>query len=237
MAKGVFVTGNGTGIGKTYVAALLLKKFSGMGLGTTYMKPVETGCKPSPDGATLVDSDTVYALGFASCKTAMSLHAPYRFSSPSSPHLAARENEDEIKIEEIVQTYESLQKNTAADIVVVEGAGGVLVPISNKEYIVDIMRALRIPAILVADPGLGALNHTFLSLCALERYAVPVAGVVINNTHNIGRDVVYDDNVRMIRQHVYPLPCLDLGYDDTQTGRAADNEQLTGFCDEIISGI
>jgi dethiobiotin synthase len=238
MAKGVFVTGSGTGVGKTYVSALLMREFSKEGRGVTYMKPIETGCKRSEDGAALVNSDTVYALSFASRKTAMSLHAPYRFASPCSPHLAARESECAIRIEEIASAYENLNKNTSADITLVEGAGGALVPISEREYVVDIMRALKTPAILVVDPGLGTLNYTFLSLHALEHYGVPVVGIVVNNPRNIGRDFVYEDNVMTIRRYIHPLPCLDLGYDDTDAGgAAADNEQLTGFCNEIISRI
>jgi dethiobiotin synthetase len=231
MAKGIFVTGSGTGIGKTYVSVLLLKGFSALGLVTTYMKPVETGCGEPPAGGGMPDGpDTLYALGFASYKTGIDLHSPYRFPPACSPHLAAREAGCEISVDKIVSTYENLVKNSAADIIVVEGAGGVLAPIDdNDKYMADVMKALSIPAVLVSEPDLGTLNHTFLSMKELVRQEIPTVGVVINNVHSIGRGFVYEDNVRMIRKHAGPIPCVDVDY--------GEDIEITEFCREIISSI
>ncbi|MDR2577862.1 MAG: dethiobiotin synthase [Chitinispirillales bacterium] len=228
--KGVFITGSGTAVGKTYVSALLLKGFSELGHKTTYMKPVETGCEDAPlSDKTPVGVDTLYALKFASCKTDFNLHSPYRFSPACSPHLAARIDGSEIKVENIVLTYGNLNKNTAANIVLVEGAGGLLVPVNDKEYITDVIKALGIPVILVVTPGLGTLNHTFLSLRVLEQYKIPVAGIVINNAQNIKRNFIYEDNVNTIRLRTSPIPCLNTDYN-----AQADNK-LTEFCDEVIA--
>lgn len=229
MSTGFFITGNGTGVGKTFVSALLLRGFFALGYGTTYMKPVETGCWASSYGRTSAGSDTMYALGFTSLKTDINLHSPYRFSPPCSPYLAARKDHREIDIREILQAYNNLNINTSADIVIVEGAGGVLVPINENEYMADMMKSLGIPAVLVTNPGLGTLNHTFLSLRALEFYNIPVAGIVINNAQNIERDFIYDDNVELIRRHVDPVPCLDVEHDCMDM-----SERLTEFCDAVI---
>ncbi|MDR0330254.1 MAG: dethiobiotin synthase [Chitinispirillales bacterium] len=239
MAKGVFVTGSGTGVGKTYVSALLIRGFSALGHRVTYMKPVETGCSGFglPGGALIGDTpagdasvgdvladgvstsnvsigaDTHLALGLTSCKSGdISLHSPYRFAPACSPHLAAREANCRIDIGHIVLAYEKLAKSAAADVVIVEGAGGVLAPISDNEYMIDVMRALRIPAILVVEPSLGTLNHTFMSLRELGRSEVDVVGVVINNACGINRDYIYNDNAASIRRYVGSIPCLDFGH-------------------------
>jgi len=211
MAKGIFITGSGTGVGKTFVSALMLREFSARGFKTTYMKPVETGCDAFDVGMS-AGSDTLYALGFASHVADIDLHSPYRFAPACSPHLAARENHQEIEIDNIVAAYNSLINDTSADIILVEGAGGVLVPVNDKAYMVDVMKSLGIPALLVVNPGLGTLNHTFLSLRVLEQYGIPVIGIVISNAQNIKRDFIYEDNVKTIRKHVAPIPCLDLNY-------------------------
>ena len=214
MTKGVFVTGSGTGVGKTHVSKLLLNGLSNIGYGATYMKPVETGCEELPNGEVSVGADTAAALKLASYQADdINLHSPYRFVPACSPHLAAVSCGCDISIDRIVLTYENLTENVSADIVVVEGAGGVFVPVNdNNQYMADVMKALSIPVIFVTTPELGTLNHTFLSLLALERYGIPVIGVIINNAHNIERDFIYEDNVRTIRKRVAPVPCLDLGY-------------------------
>jgi dethiobiotin synthase len=229
MPAGIFITGSGTGVGKTFVSALMLRGFFALGYGTTYMKPVETGCGASPDGGMPAGSDTLYALGFASRKTDINLHSPYRFAPACSPHLAARENRQEINIERIASAYNNLIADTSADITIVEGAGGVLAPVNDREYMADIMKSLGIPAALVTGPGLGTLNHTFLSLRVLERYNIPVAGVVINNAQNITRDFIYEDNVETIRRYVDPAPCLDVDYNCMDM-----NERITAFCGAVI---
>jgi len=230
MAKGFFITGSGTNVGKTYISALLVKGLIELGRKVTYMKPVETGC--SENGKDNLGADARYVLGFTECKTDAGLHSPYLFDPACSPHLAARMANREICIDNIISAYENLNKNTSADITIVEGAGGLLVPINdNNEYVADMIKALAIPAIVVTDPGLGTLNHTFMSLRTLERYGIPVIGVVINNARGIERDFIYEDNAATISRHVLPLPCLDVDY------RNLSDKHLAGFCNEITSRV
>jgi dethiobiotin synthase len=256
MAKGFFITGSGTYVGKTHVSKLLLTGFSKLGYGVTYMKPVETGCNETLTSAanntgweTSTGTDTAAALRFASRRAAdLNLHSPYRFIPACSPHLAARGSDNKISVARIVSVYEDLKKCTTADITIVEGAGGLLVPINDDgQYVADVIKALSIPAILVVMPGLGTLNHTFMSLHTLERYGIPVAGVVVNNPQNIGRDFIYEDNVNMIRRHVAPLRCLDvnytadlnadLGVSDKDNGGTPGESPLTEFCHGLTSSV
>jgi dethiobiotin synthase len=229
MTKGIFITGSGTGVGKTHISKLLLHGFLKLGRSVSYMKPVETGCQLSPDEKTLVGSDTLSVLELTNYKTEISLHSPFRYEPACSPHLAAQLSGQEINICDITTSYKTLCGKTQTDIMIVEGAGGVLVPINDKEYIVDVIKALSIPAVLVTTPGLGTLNHTFLSLSTLKQYGISVAGVVINNSQNTERDFIYEDNIKTICKHIAPIPCLDVDYN------GISDEMLMEFCNEIES--
>ena len=212
MTTGIFITGSGTGVGKTHVSKLLMAGFSKLRRSVSYMKPVETGCQLSPDKKTLTGQDTLSALELTNHKVEVNLHSPYRYEPACSPHLAAQLSGQEINIDVITAAYNELCDKTQTDIMIVEGAGGLLVPINSKEYIVDVIKALNIPAVLVTTPGLGTLNHTFMSLNILKQYDISVIGVVINNAQNTERDFIYEDNVKRIREHVAPLNCLDVDY-------------------------
>ncbi|MDR3012215.1 MAG: dethiobiotin synthase [Chitinispirillales bacterium] len=233
MTKGFFIAGSGTGVGKTYVATTLLSGCAELQRSATYMKPIETGCERAEDGTMLTGSDTLDALSFVCSKhkTDIDLHSPYRFHPACSPHLAARMDGSEICIKKIVSVYEKLKKATSTEAIFVEGAGGILVPIGDRKYVADLMKALEIPAILVVDAGLGTLNHTFMSLRILEHYDIPLAGVVINNAQNAKRDFIYEDNVKTIREHISPSPILDIDCDEMS------NEPLKEFCNEILYGV
>ncbi|MCL2690460.1 MAG: dethiobiotin synthase [Chitinispirillia bacterium] len=229
MTTGIFITGSGTNVGKTHVSKLLLNGFSKLGRSVSYMKPVETGCQLSPDKKMLAGSDTLSLLALTNHKTDIKLHSPYRYEPACSPHLAANLAGQNINIGGITAAYKTLCDKTKTDIMIVEGAGGVLVPINGKEYIVDVIKALNIPAVLVTTPGLGTLNHTFLSMKILKDYGISIAGVVINNAQNIERDFIYEDNIKTIRKHIALTPCLDVDYN------GISDEMLMEFCNEIES--
>jgi len=241
-AKGIFITGTGTGVGKTHVSALLLRGFSRIGQASTYMKPVETGCERCSGGKALAGADTLFVLGFAERKTGIDLHSPYRFEPACSPHLAARLENCEIDVSHIVSAYNDLSKETAADIIIVEGAGGLLVPVAeNNVYMADVAEALGLSAVIVTEPDLGTLNHTFLSLRELERRAIPLAGVVINNARNVERNFIYEDNVEIICRHVAPVPCLDVDYSGMPITSSERydilSKRITEFCNNVISRV
>jgi dethiobiotin synthetase len=163
--NGIFITGTDTGIGKTTVAASLLKWLRAQGVDAVPMKPVQTGYPKADD--------------LAVCGVrANDLNAPYRLRMAASPHLASR---GQIRIAKIVRAFRALSKQH--DFIVVEGAGGVLVPLNFRETMLDVMKALRLPVLVVARAGLGTLNHTLLTLNELRRANLHVAGVMLNPGH------------------------------------------------------
>jgi malonyl-CoA O-methyltransferase len=183
--RGVFVTGTGTGIGKTVVSACLVHRW-----GAAYWKPVQTGI--AEDTA---DSDTVAALAGAAGH-----HAPrHVFRAPLSPEAAAA-----LEGAAVALTDFDLPATTRP--LVVEGAGGVMVPLNAQCFMVDLMVRLALPVVLVASSGLGTINHTLLSLAALRARHLAVAGVVLVGEANPG-------NAEAIARHgqvriLHTLPTL-----------------------------
>lgn len=171
--NGFFITGTDTGVGKTALSALLLAELRRRGINAAPMKPVQTGCA---SGA----SDLDYSLSMADLKITeerRALMSPYLFEPACSPHLAAELAGTEIEIARIVSAAQELA--AGYERLIVEGAGGVLVPINRWETLLDLMQALGLPVLLAARPGLGTLNHTLLSLRALKSAGISVAGVVL----------------------------------------------------------
>ena len=177
----VFITGTDTGVGKTVVAAALLAAARAAGMDAVPMKPVQTGCAPTSDPGSVPDLDFCLAMaGWAPAPAERALLCPYPLQPPCSPHLAAAMAGRRISIPRIAYRFGRLA--AAHDAVVVEGAGGVLAPLNERETMLDLMRALRLPVLLVVRPGLGTLNHTLLSLGALRGAGVRAAGLVVVHT-------------------------------------------------------
>ena len=156
-----FVTGTDTGVGKTYVAALLA-----VGMGCAYWKPVQSGA----------DTDTDWVRRTAGLPASRLVPEAYRLPEPLSPHEAARRQGVEIDMARLaLPDRERL---------VVEGAGGVMVPLNGDYLMIDLIAALRLPAVIVARSELGTINHTLLTLEQLRRRDCPVLGVVVNGPGN-----------------------------------------------------
>lgn len=176
--RSVFIAGTDTGVGKTTVAAALLAAARRAGVDAVPMKPVQTGCVPR--GRRLIAPDLRLCLAAAGLRLGAREQeklCPYRFRPACSPHLAARLARTPIRLPRLCACLEALRRGH--DAVIVEGAGGVLVPIGRGRTMADLMRAFGLPVVLVARAGLGTLNHTFLSLEALRARGLPVAGVVL----------------------------------------------------------
>lgn len=167
MFRGVFVTGTDTGIGKTVVSAALLHGLRSR-IGVRYWKPVQTGIEQ--------DDDTRTVAWLAGCQPRELFAAGIRLPRPLSPHLAARLDGRVIALDDLV-TLASAQP--PGELWVVEGAGGVLVPLNDTQLMVDLAAALALPVVVVARTTLGTINHTLLTIEALRRRALAVAGVVM----------------------------------------------------------
>lgn len=199
--SGVFVTGTDTGAGKTLVASALLRAFAGSGLRAAGMKPVASGCNAAAQDRA---NEDVAALNAASnVRAPLDLVNPYCFEPAIAPHIAARTTGVIISLEHIRENYVALTK--LADRVVVEGAGGLLVPLHDTEDFADLARVLGIPVLLVVGLRLGCLNHALLTAEAIVSRGLPFAGWVANQ---IDPAMPYrQENIDTLRQRL-PAPLL-----------------------------
>ncbi len=177
MGRGLFITGTDTGVGKTVVAATLLVGLQEAGLRMAALKPVETGC-PSQDGRP-VPADAEYLRAVGRLAEPVEAIAPYAFVLPASPLAAARQAGAAITLDRIVEAYTALA--LVADCVLVEGAGGLLVPLAEGVQFPEVVRRLRIPVVVVARTALGTLNHTQLTVREAGRAGLEVIGIVLND--------------------------------------------------------
>jgi dethiobiotin synthase len=175
MSKGLFITGTDTEVGKTYVAARLLRWLRGQRVDAVPMKPVQTGAdgNHSPDLATCLD-----AAGLEPTEEELRLMAPYCYEPACSPHLAGRIAGESPSIDRIAACARALEQDR--DCVLAEGAGGVLVPLDESSTMLDLMRELGYPVLLVARAGLGTINHSLLSLRTIQAAGLRVKGIVFN---------------------------------------------------------
>jgi malonyl-CoA O-methyltransferase len=162
----VFVTGTDTNVGKTVVCAALLRRYQAQRLG--YWKPVQTGIEQ--------DDDTAEVVRLSACRPDDVLAEGVRLERPVSPHLAARLAGTAIDLDRLMGLAECRMGGRPW---IVEGAGGVLVPLTEGELMIDLMARLRLPALIVARSTLGTINHTLLTVEALERRSIAIAGVVL----------------------------------------------------------
>ena len=201
MARGYFVTGTDTGVGKTTVAVALIHALRQRGLRVAAMKPVAAGCE-WVEGQ--LQNDDVMALSVAA-----NVHAdpqlvnPYAFVPPIAPHIAAAQAGVEIDMDKIVSAYAALSR--AADVVVVEGVGGFRVPLGEHLDTADLAQALDLPVVLVVGMRLGCLNHALLTAEAIAHRGLAWAGWVAN---------VFDAHLPALAENLatlellLPEPCL-----------------------------
>ena len=175
-AAGLFVTGTDTGVGKTHCAVLLTRALASRGLRVAVMKPVAAGAAPTTEG--LRNEDALALMEAASVAADYATVNPYCLPAPVSPHLAAAACGIEITLAPILQAYARLAR--AADLVIVEGAGGWLAPLAPRLTIADLARALALPVVLVVGLRLGCLNHAALSAEAIRACGLPLAGWIGN---------------------------------------------------------
>ena len=176
--KGLFITGTDTGCGKTCVGAALARGARERGLRVRILKPVETGC--SGDPGELRPEDALTLARAAGDERSLDRICPYRLRLPAAPELAARSSGIRIELPRIRAAYRD--SANGADLVLVEGAGGLLVPLAPGLDMADLARELGTPLVIVARARLGTLNHTRLTLEAARTRDLPVAGVVISHT-------------------------------------------------------
>ncbi len=218
--NGFFITGTDTDAGKTVAAAAVLVSMRAAGIDAVPMKPVQTGGRldrrpgsalsstapvrsdgraggwPNPE---LQSPDLAFCLRMAELRPdAEELQdmVPYIYEPACSPHLAAAKTGREISLDRILEAFHSLLRKH--DRVVVEGAGGLLVPLTGDKTMIDLMAMLGLPVILVARPGLGAINHTLLSIRELERSGLTLHGIIFCDAKGSGWGEIEENNAETI---------------------------------------
>ncbi len=176
--NGIFLTGTDTGCGKTRVGVALAGAARAQGLRVRVLKPVETGCEER-NGA-LVPADAIRLAEAAEDRRELDLICPYRLRVPAAPDVAARKQGVEIDPARIEKLYR--EAAAQADLVLIEGAGGLLVPLGPGLDMAGLARRSGWPLLLVARARLGTLNHTLLSLEAARTRGLRVLGVVVSQT-------------------------------------------------------
>jgi dethiobiotin synthetase len=195
-ARGVFVTGTDTGIGKTRASTLLVRAQRACGRRAIGMKPVASGCRETPDGLRNEDAEALIAASDPA--PAYALCNPYAFAPPIAPHIAAREAGFEIALDPIVAAYGKLA--AIADRIVVEGVGGWSVPLSDALMQADLVRALDLPVVLVVGLRLGCINHALLSARAIRADGCVLAGWIANRIEPGMARV--DENLHSLRARI-----------------------------------
>ncbi|HEV7716779.1 MAG TPA: dethiobiotin synthase [Steroidobacteraceae bacterium] len=176
-ARGLFITGTDTGVGKTLVSVAIMKALAGEGLRVAGMKPVAAGAEPTPIG--LRNDDALALAAAANIEISYETVNPFCFPLPASPHISAEHAGIAIDLVVIRKNFDALRANS--DVVVVEGAGGWLAPINDRETMADIAATLNLPVVLVVGLRLGCLNHALLTAQAIESRGLRFAGWVANH--------------------------------------------------------
>lgn len=185
MSKAVFITGTDTEIGKTVIASAIVLGIRMKGIDCGVMKPVQCA-----------GDDALALKEVSQAEDSFGLINPYYFKRPLSPHLAAKLERRRIVPKKIISSYKSLSRRH--QFLVVEGAGGLLVPLKSNFLIADLVRELDIPVIVVARLGLGTINHSLLTIEAIRRRGIKVIGIIFNQSKKEPIGVCERDNPLII---------------------------------------
>jgi dethiobiotin synthetase len=186
--SGLFITGTDTGVGKTFVTSLVARHFRGEGLDVGVMKPISTG--PA------AENDAVWLKKVLKLSDPLELINPIRLKHPLAPYPASKIENRKLKIGTIFQAYKKLC--ALHDLVLVEGIGGVMVPIKKDYLVIDLIKDFSLPTIIVARPKLGTINHTLLTIEALKKRRVNIFGIIINGY--TGKDLSEKTNASVITE-------------------------------------
>lgn len=175
LPKQLFVTGTDTDVGKSVAALLILKALQQAGGQPVYLKPLQTGCiNPHAPGSDAAFIDAHWGKDTAMDPVRSTL---YCFRQPKAPWLAALNSDQAIEPDELIKAINRFRETSPA--LVIEGAGGLMVPITRTFLMIDLMARLKIPSVLVARDGLGTINHTLLSIAALRSRNIALQGIVL----------------------------------------------------------
>ncbi|KMZ43901.1 MULTISPECIES: dethiobiotin synthase [Bacillales] len=184
--SGLFITGTGTGVGKTIVTAGIASVLRETGVDIGVWKPVQSGARAYDKG-----SDAMHLRSWSGVPDACEEIAPLCFEAPLTPYLAAEAEGKSLTMEEVIACGRPLMERYPA--LLVEGAGGLIVPLTPTETMADLAARLNLPMLIVARAGLGTINHTLLSVWYARELGIEVVGVILNQNNSTG---VIDESVK-----------------------------------------
>ncbi len=211
MSKNLFITGTGTDVGKTYVTGLVIKKLMESGGKAAYYKAAMSGNERRADGS-LIPGDALSVKEVSGIAQPLEKMCPYIYENAYSPHLAARIEGGPVELAVVLEGFRKVSE--AYDYVTVEGSGGILCPIRYDEeriMLEDVIKALDLSCLLVADAGLGTINSVVLTVTYMRARNIPVVGMIFNRFHP--GDVMEEDNIRMCEEltGLKTLACVQEG--------------------------
>lgn len=218
--RGLFVTGTDTEIGKTYVAALVARALAAAGHRVGVYKPAASGC--TLEDGQMVSGDAVALWQAAGSPGTLEEVCPQRFAAPLAPHLAA-EAEGRVLDADLLRSGIEVWL-ARSDVVLVEGAGGLMSPLGRDEFVADLAYDLGFPLVVVARNTLGTINHVLQTLvtAATFRDSLDVAGVVLNEPVPRGDDLSTETNAQEIRRHAVAPLLAEVGPGATRFEPAVD---------------
>lgn len=224
---GIFITGTDTGVGKTAVTAGLAGALKYKGYNVGVMKPVQSGAG-SRNGR-LFSQDARFLIKASGCPDEEELICPVLLREALAPGVAAKMEGKNVDINRIVSAYRELEKRH--DLMLVEGAGGIAVPLKDRFLISDLIKLLDIPAIIVARAGLGTINHTFLTIEYARKSGIEIIGVIINNYQG---GVVEDTNPGVIEE-LTGVPVLGIIPHDSDL--CTESVEIGGIVSSVLDSV
>lgn len=179
--KGLLITGTDTGVGKTLVVCSLAAALRERGLRVAPFKPAETGCATNPITGELIPADAVLLRKASGTEADLDIICPYRFPTPVAPWIAARQSNVQIDPERLQYCYQKLV--SLHDVVLVETAGGIMVPLAADYHYGNMAQKLWLPVIVVIGSKLGAINHALLTWAFLQQAGIKIAAWVLNHPY------------------------------------------------------
>ncbi len=239
MRRGFFITGTDTGVGKTVIAGALLLIIRSLGISVCGMKPIETGCMKSENvvqkaesrvkDTLLIPADGMFLKEIADMDDSIDIITPIRFENPLAPFPASEIEGTPVNIEKIKKAFEDLLRKY--DMAVIEGIGGLLVPLNRNYFVLDLIKQFGLPVVIVSRPGLGTINHTLLTVNYAIKEGLNVAGIIMNYSQPPENTLAEKTNSRVLQQ-ISPVPLLgifpyleDLGKDTIERA-AVENLNL-----------
>ncbi|HIF51181.1 MAG TPA: dethiobiotin synthase [Thiotrichaceae bacterium] len=207
MSKGIFITGTDTGIGKTRFTLALMTALKNQGHQVSGMKPIASGARLK--NGRIINEDAELIMRYCSKSTDYHLINPAVFELAVAPHIASSKKNEKIDLNQIIACYRELASNSRN--VIVEGVGGWRVPLSNKESLVDLVRSLELPVIMVVGLKLGCINHALLTAEAIKADGLILKGWVSNR---LDKDYLFhEETIETIKAalecpHIADLPYM-----------------------------